>query len=175
MVVPIALAGTLLKTGIASKLGSIGIQKAKNASIELYGYDFVGLLTKLVIYFIVAYFIEKYIYFTQQKPINSFLSGIFGAIGGLPLFAISATVLKYFDSSQVNSGIKFWDIVKGGAIALVIWEMWNFYNGQKILGGKASPMTLGLFGLIISLLAFITIPDVLKKVQEKNILFNLGV
>ena len=169
---PIALAG--MRAGVAAKIGSEGYKKAKNQSIELYGYDFVGLVMKLAIYFVVAYFIEKYIWWTQQKPINQILSGLFGGLGGLPLFVISNTFLKYFDNSEVNRGIKFWDIVKAGAVGLVAWEAYNYYKAQESLGGKISPMTIGVFGLILALLGFVAIPDIIKKIQEKQIL-NLGV
>lgn len=166
--------GSVIPAAMAIKLGSKGIDKAKNTSIELYGYDFVGLMMKIVVYFIVAYFVEKYIWWTQQKPVNQLLSGIFSAIGGLPLFALTPTILKYFDSSEVNRGIKFWDIVKAGAVGLVAWEAYNYYKTQENLGGKVSPMTIGVFGLILSLLGFVAIPDILKKLQEKQIL-NTGV
>ena len=166
--------GSVIPAAMALKLGNEGIKKAKNQSIELYGYDFVGLMMKLVVYFIVAYFVEKYIWWTQQKPVNQILAGIFSALGGLPLFALTPTILKYFDNSEVNRGIKFWDIVKAGAVGLVAWEAYNYYKTQENLGGKVSPMTIGIFGLILSLLGFVAIPDILKKLQEKQIL-NTGV
>lgn len=166
--------GSVIPAAMAIKLGNKSIDKAKSTSIELYGYDFIGLMMKLVVYFIVAYFVEKYIWWTQQKPVNQILAGIFTALGGLPLFALSPTILKYFDSSEVNRGIKFWDIVKAGAVGLVAWEAYNYYRTQENLGGKVSPMTIGVFGLILSLLGFVAIPDILKKLQEKNIL-NVGV
>jgi len=162
------------KYALMSKFGSEGIKKAKNASIELYGYDFIGLMVKLAVYFVVAYFVEKYIWWTQQKPVNQLLAGIFGALGGLPLFALSPSILKYFDSSEVNRGLKFWDLVKAGAVGLVAWEAYNYYKTQENLGGKVSPMTIGVFGLILSLLGFVAIPDILKKLQEKQVL-NTGV
>lgn len=170
MPVPVALAGQLLKGGLAAKFSSDGIKKAKNASVEMYGYDFVGLMLKLTVFFIVAWFVEKYIWWSQQKPVNQILSGIFGALGGLPLFALSPTILKYFDSAEVNRGIKFWDIVKAAAVGLVAWEAYNYYKTQENLGGKVSPMTIGVFGLILSLLGFIAIPDILKKLQENQIM-----
>jgi len=170
LVVPIALADTVLRAGLAAKFGSKAIDKAKSASVEMYGYDFVGLMVKIVVYFTVAWFVEKYIWWSQQKPVNQVLMGLFGAIGGLPLFALSPTILKYFDNSEVNRGIKFWDIVKAGAVGLVAWEAFNYYKVQENLGGKVSPMTIGIFGLILSLLGFIAVPDILKKLQEKQIL-----
>ena len=170
----IPLAATVVRAGLAAKLGSKAIDKAKNTSVELYGYDFVGLMIKLVVYFVVAYFVEKYIWWASQKPVNQVLAGIFGAIGGLPLFAASPAIIKYFDSSEVNRGIKFWDIVKVGAVGLVLWEAMNYHSAQEKLGGKVSPMTIGVFGLILSLLGFMAIPDVLKKLQEHNII-NSGV
>ena len=166
--------GSVIPAAMALKIGSKGIDKAKNASVELYGYDFVGLMIKIIVYFTVAWFVEKYVWWIQQKPINQLVSMIFGAIGGLPLFALSTNLLKYFDSSEVNRGIKFWDIVKAGAVGLVAWEAYNYYKTQENLGGKVSPMTIGVFGLILSLLGFVAIPDILKKLQEKNIL-NVGV
>ena len=172
MVLPFAIpmAATVVRAGLAAKLGSKAIDKAKSTSVELYGYDFVGLIIKIIIYFTVGWFVEKYVWWSQQKPVNQLLAGIFGALGGLPLFALSPTILKYFDNSEVNRGIKFWDIVKAGAVGLVLWEAMNYYKTQENLGGKASPMTIGVFGLILALLGFIAIPDILKKLQENQIL-----
>ena len=162
--------GLASRAGIGAFAISKGVKKAKSISVEMYGYDFVGLIMKLLVYFVVAYFVEKYIWWSQLKPINQILAGIFGAIGGLPLFALSPTILKFFDNAEVNRGVKFWDIIKGGAVALVAWEAWNYHKNQEMMGGKASPMTLGIFALIGGLLGFMAVPDLLKKVQEMAVL-----
>ena len=128
------------------------------------------MIIKIFVYFTIAWFVEKYVWWTQQKPINQFAQMLFGAIGGLPLFALSTQFTKYFDNSEVNRGVKFWDIVKAGAVGLVLWEAMNYYKTQENLGGKASPMTIGVFGLILALLGFIAIPDILKKLQERQII-----
>ena len=166
----IPLAATVVRAGLAAKLGGKAVDKAKSVSVELYGYDFVGLIIKLMVYFIVAYFVEKYIWWVQQKPVNQILAGIFTALGGITVFPLSQQILKYFDNSEVNRGIKFWDIVKAGAVGLVLWEAMNYHKTQENLGGKVSPMTIGVFGLILALLGFMAIPDILKKLQERQII-----
>ena len=68
-------------------------------------------------------------------------------------------------------GFKFWDIIKIVSILLVVAEFMRYVNTNKALGAKSSPMTIGIFTLIIVALGLTTIPELIQRVKGTD--FNL--
>jgi hypothetical protein len=68
-------------------------------------------------------------------------------------------------------GFKFWDIIKIVSILLVTAEFMRYMNTNKALGAKSSPMTVGIFTLLIVALGLTTIPELIKRVKGTD--FNL--
>jgi len=170
MVLPIALAGTVLRAGMASKIGSESLKKAKNISLELYGYDFIGLITKLLILFTISLVIAK----IMEMIILS--RGFFVSLANLIGFKIPSSeqvpesLKKLFvDGYQ---GLKFWDFIKILAILLVVAEYMSFSKGIEQSGGKVAPMTTGVFAVITLGLTVITIPELMQKIKKMD--FNLA-
>jgi len=170
MVLPIALAGTVLRSGMAAKIGSEGIKKAKNISLELYGYDFVGLITKLLVFFTISLIIAK----VMEMIILS--RGFFVSLANLIGFKIPSSELVpeslkklFVDGYQ---GLKFWDFIKILAILLVVAEYMSFHKTTEQMGGKIAPMTTGVFAVITLGLTVITIPELMQKIKKMD--FNLA-
>lgn len=153
----------------ASLVAEQGIGTAKAISKEVFGYDFVGLLLKIFIYFVVAFVFAKF----MEAVI--FTRGIWITLANLLGFnipkadQIPETLKKLFDSGL--AGFKYWDIIKIVAILLVITEAMRYVSSQREGGGKSSPMTLGVFTLIIAVLGITTIPELISRIKTTD--FNL--
>jgi len=147
------------------------IATGKAISREVFGYDFVGLIIKLAIYFIIAYVFAKFmeaVVFVSSDPLKSTVFKIIFPLLGLLLpkptdFPKQLTDL--FDGGLGGCGLKFWDIIKILAIILVIAEVFRYMQAQKELGGKGSPLTFGVFTLIIIILGVTTVPELIERLK----------
>lgn len=171
MAIPVALLG-----GIASRVGASKIitdqitRQVKQQSIELFGYDFYGLAVKLLVFFTFAFIVAK----IMEGII--LVRGAFVIIANLFGFQIPSSEqipdsLKrlFMDGYQ---GFKFWDIIKILALVLVIAEYFMYNESMKKNGGKVSPMTHGVFLVIVLSLSVTTIPEILQKIKKTD--FNLA-
>jgi len=150
--------------------GSLIAAKAGKETLrELAGYDFVGLLTRLVIFFVIALIIAKI-----------FEAMILGAAGlrtaanlfGIPLPShVPDAIRKLFDEGyQIGAlRIKWWDLIKIMAVLLVTYEMILFMQNKKAMNQKASPTTLGIFILIIAGLTVISFADLYQLYKERQL------
>lgn len=141
------------------------VGQARQFATEQFGYDFIGLGIKLLVYFAVTFLFAK------------FMEMVIFASGGLVIIVnllgwkvpnkdqLPDSLKKLFDGGI--SGFKFWDLVKLIAILLVIAEFIRYVN----LPQKSSPMTIGIFIAIVSLLSVTTFPELIKRI--KNTDFNL--
>ena len=104
-----------------------------------------------------------------------FSRGLFTTVSNLFGFKVPQvdqvpdSLKKLFDDGL--GGFKFWDIVKIVAILLVTAEFIRYTNTNRKMGSASSPMTIGIFVLLISALAITTIPELLKRLKETD--FNL--
>ena len=154
----------------ASAVATTGIQVGKQVSKEIFGYDFVGLILKLVIFYGVALIIAK----VMESII--FARGAFVILANTLGYNVpSADQLpqsfKDLFSETGIKGFKFWDIIKIVSILLVVAEFMRYLNQNKALGGKSSPMTIGIFTLIIVALGLTTVPELIQRIKGTD--FNL--
>ncbi len=149
-----------------AKTGLTAAAKAKEASaaisVDLFKYDFVNLITKLVIFFVFSYIVAKIfeaIIFGQGLVVS------FVALFGLKLpQSLPEPIVNFFQEGI--KGFRYWDFIKVLAILLVIMELTNWFEQQKKLGIKPSPMTLGVFTVLIGGMTLITFPELIQRVKE---------
>lgn len=166
----------------AAIAGSVGLQalkQGKKQSVELFGYDFIRLLTLLSIYFIVAWAIEQYfkarIAFDSPLP----LFGVLGFLANLilkhfesaedpDLIPTNETINKLFTEGYQVGGInvKYWDVVKVGGMMIIFTEFYNFNNVSKSVGSKPSTVTNAIFGLLIVAGGLVTLPKFTEHIQK---------
>ncbi len=152
-----------------SILASTAIDMSKRVSVETFGYDFPSLVIKLGFFFLTGLLISKF----MEAVI--FTRGIFVLVANTLGFNVPSSdqvpesLKKLFSDGYY--GFKFWDIIKILAIILVIWEYFNYSRTQKSTNGKISPLTTGIFVLIITLLGLVTVPELINKL--KSVDFNL--
>ena len=144
-----------------------GLRKGSSQlSVDTFKFDFVNLGIKIVLFFTIAYAINKL--FEAIISAQGFVID-FIAFFGLHLPQnIPEPVRNFFlDGLKLgNHRISFWDIVKVLATLLVIVEMLNYLEEVKARGKKPSSFTLGVFAIMISALALITFPEIISRVQE---------
>ena len=158
------------KLNPATAVATTGIQAGKQISKEMFGYDFVGLIIKLAVFYGVALIIAK----VMEAIIWS--RGAFTILANTLGFSIPSNeqlpqTLKDLFSDQGVKGFKFWDIIKIISILLVTAEFMRYTNTNKALGAKSSPMTIGIFTLLIVALGLTTIPELIQRVKGTD--FNL--
>ena len=147
---------------IAASAAKRAKEKGSEISVDLFKYDFVNLITKLVIFFVFSYVIAKIfeaIIFGQGLVVS------FAALFGLKLPQSLPEPLVNFFQEGIK-GFRYWDFIKVLAIMLVIMELTNWFEQQKKLGIKPSPMTLGVFTVLIGGMTLITFPELIQRVKE---------
>jgi|TARA_R110002012_G_scaffold12918_2_gene56676 hypothetical protein len=160
----------ITKLNPATAVTSATLQTGKTVSKEIFGYDFVGLIVKLAVFYLVAFV------FAKIMETIIFSRGAFKIIANTLGFNIPQAdqlpdSLKNLFGEQGVKGFKFWDIIKVISILLVIAEFSRYVNTNKSLNAKSSPMTIGIFTLIIITLGLTTIPELYKRVKGTD--FNL--
>ena len=159
----------ITKLNPATAISTTGLQAGKQVTKEIFGYDFVGLIVKLFVFYAVAFVFAK------------FMEGVIYARGA---FTIIANTLGFSIPSNEQlpqslkdlfgegvKGFKFWDIIKIVSILLVVAEFMRYVNTNKALGAKSSPMTVGIFTLMIVALGLTTVPELIQRVKGTD--FNL--
>ena len=162
--------GSLLKSSklnqasLALGVAQMNKDELKSLSIREYGYDFVGLATKLIIYFalmlVFAKFMEAVI---LGKGFYKTLASLFGY--NVPSSTDFPKPLTDLFSEQGLKGFKFWDVVKVGAIIMVLFEFIKYIKQNP---NSKNALTIGLFVGIIAILGITTIPELLKRVKTTD-------
>ena len=147
---------------IAAKGAQKAKQLAQQRGEEIFKYDFVGLTEKLAIYFVFAYLIAKIfegIIFGQGLLLQ------FAALFGLKLpQSLPEPIVNFFRDGF--KGFRYWDFVKIIAVFLVMLELNNYLEQRKRLGEQPSPMTIGVFVVLLTGLTLITFPEIWTRIKE---------
>ena len=152
MVAPLALAAT------ASQFGRKGLKQTRELSVSITGYDFVGLASRLIVFFLVAYGIN--LYFKATLAGGTFLNAV-----GLNFPTTTPEWLrKLFEEGY--QGVTFWNIIQVIAILLVVMEALQYDRKLKESGEKPNATTLGLFALIVLGLALVTFPQNNRRISK---------
>ena len=170
---------------ISKQLALKGVDVARSALAKELGYDFFGLIVKIVVYFIVAWFLEGIL----KASLNlgdptSLLHRILGSIGGIPIISLPQWVSDLITGkkfvppvipdqpSKLIDTINYWTIVKGVGMFLILLEAKNYYELNESQNRKPSPITLGIFALIMILFGFITFPDIVNRISMGSALLG---
>jgi len=141
-----------------------GAQQVGKLSQEVFGFDFVQLIIKMGIYFLVAIIIDK-LHFLVTGTAN--IAATILLAFGINLPTSEPDFITKLFSEQGISGVKYWDIIKFGAMALIVIEMLFYIQTQRNLGGSPSPFTIAIFLLIISTIGIFTIPELIQKIKAR--------
>ena len=146
-----------------------GLKASREYSVSVLGYDFIGLISRLAIFFLTGFLINSYFRATIQGGIwlNS-LAGFFGL--KFPATLPDWTV-KLFTTGYHN--ITFWQIVQTIAVLIVVVEYMQYDRMLKQNNEKPNVTTMAVFAMIGLGLSLITFPQIIQKIQEMRIVNNV--
>ena len=151
---------------IAARLGKEGIKKGKEYSVSEYGYDFIGLITRIFIFFAIGYLID--LYFKASIAGGTILNTIASTLG-LSLPTTMPDWLRQLFQEGYH-GVSFWKIIQVIAILIVVMEYVQYDRTLKERGEKPNASTIGLFVLLGGALTIATVPQVVQMVKERQII-----
>ena len=146
-----------------------GLKASREYSVSVLGYDFIGLISRLAIFFLTGFLINSYFRATISGGIwlNS-LAGFFGV--KFPDTLPDWTV-KLFTTGYHN--ITFWQIVQIIAVLIVVVEYMQYDRMLKQNNERPNITTGAVFAIIGLGLSLITFPQIITKIQEMRILNNV--
>ena len=146
-----------------------GLKASREYSVSVLGYDFLGLISRLAVFFLTGFLINSYFQASIQGGIwlNS-LAGFFGL--KFPATLPDWTV-KLFTTGYHN--ITFWQIVQTIAVLIVVVEYMQYDRMLKQNNEKPNITTMAVFAMIGLGLSLITFPQIIQKIQEMRILNNV--
>ena len=143
-----------------------GLKASREYSVSVLGYDFMGLISRLAIFFLTGFLINSYFQATIQGGIwlNS-LAGFFGL--NFPT-TLPEWTTKLFTTGFHN--ITFWQIVQTIAVLIVVVEYMQYDRMLKQTNEKPNVTTTAVFAMIGLGLSLITFPQIVQKVKEMRII-----
>ena len=143
-----------------------GLKASREYSVSVLGYDFIGLISRLAIFFLTGFLINSYFQATIQGGIwlNS-LAGFFGL--NFPT-TLPEWVTKLFTTGFHN--ITFWQIVQVIAVLIVVVEYMQYDRMLKEKQEKPNITTGAVFAMIGLGLSLITFPQIVQKIQEMRVI-----
>ena len=143
-----------------------GLKASREYSVSVLGYDFIGLISRLAIFFLTGFLINSYFQATIQGGIwlNS-LAGFFGL--NFPT-TLPEWVTKLFTTGFHN--ITFWQIVQTIAVLIVVVEYMQYDRMLKQTDQRPNITTGAVFAMIGLGLSLITFPQIIQKVKEMRII-----
>jgi len=146
-----------------------GLKASREYSVSVLGYDFIGLISRLAIFFITGFLINSYFQATIQGGVwlNS-LAGFFGV--KFPDTLPDWTV-KLFTTGYHN--ITFWQIVQTISVLIIVVEYMQYDRMLKQNNEKPNVTTMAVFAMIGLGLSLITFPQIVQKIKEMRILNNV--
>ena len=143
-----------------------GLKASREYSVSVLGYDFIGLISRLAIFFITGFLINSYFQATIQGGIwlNS-LAGFFGL--NFPT-TLPEWITKLFTTGFHN--ITFWQIVQVISVLIVVMEYMQYDRMLKEKQEKPNITTGAVFAMIGLGLSLITFPQIVQKIQEMRVI-----
>tara|TARA_R110000765_G_scaffold105602_3_gene195817 strand:- start:989 stop:1468 length:480 start_codon:yes stop_codon:yes gene_type:complete len=143
-----------------------GLKASREYSVSVLGYDFIGLISRLAIFFITGFLINSYFQATIQGGIwlNS-LAGFFGL--NFPT-TLPEWTTKLFTTGFHN--ITFWQIVQVISVLIVVVEYMQYDRMLKEKQERPNITTGAVFAMIGLGLSLITFPQIVQKIQEMRVI-----
>ena len=144
-----------------------GAKQASKISAQHLGFDFIPLITSLLIFYSIAFVFAKYMEGVQ------FATGGIRAIAGVLGYNMPSTEelpntwTQLFSETGVK-GFKFWDIINIVAILIIIATAFNFQKTTEATGNKVQPITWAIFTMLVSFIVITGVSKLVMKLQQRN-------
>ena len=143
-----------------------GLKASREYSVSVLGYDFIGLISRLAIFFLTGFLINAYFQATIQGGI--WLNSLAGFFGLKFPDTLPEWITKLFTTGYHN--ITFWQIVQMIAVLIVVVEYMQYDRMLKENNEKPNVTTGAVFAIIGLGLSLITFPQIIQKVKEMRII-----
>ena len=146
-----------------------GLKASREYSVSVLGYDFIGLISRLVVFFLAAFLINAYFQATISG--NIWLNSLGSFVGMKFPQTLPQWVTDLFTVGYHN--VNFWQIVQIIAIILVIVEHTQYDKKLKLQNETPNATTTAVFAMIALGLSLITFPQIIQKIKEMRIINNV--
>ena len=143
-----------------------GLKASREYSVSVLGYDFIGLISRLAIFFITGFLINAYFQATIQG--GNFLNSLASLLGLKFPDTLPEWTTKLFTTGFHN--ITFWQIVQIISVLIVIVEFMQYDRMLKLNDAKPNPTTIAVFSIIALSLSLVTFPQIIQKIQEMRVI-----
>ena len=143
-----------------------GLKASREYSVSVLGYDFLGLVSRLAIFFITGFLINAYFQATIGGGV--WLNTVANLFGMKFPTTLPQWVTQLFTTGYHN--ITFWQIVQVMAIIIVVVEYIQYDKKLKLDKEKPNPTTMAVFAMIAIGLSLITFPQMIQKIKEMRII-----
>ena len=143
-----------------------GLKASRDYSVSVLGYDFLGLVSRLVIFFITGFLINAYFQATISGGL--WLNTVANLFGMKFPSTLPQWVTELFTTGYHN--ITFWQIVQVTAIIIVVVEYMQYDKKLKLDKTRPNPTTMAVFAMIALGLSLITFPQMIQKIKEMRII-----
>ena len=142
-----------------------GLKASRQYSVSVLGYDFIGLVGRLIVFFLAAFLINAYFQATISG--NIWLNSLGSFFGMKFPQSLPQWVTDLFTVGYHN--INFWQIVQIIGIILVIVEYTQYDKKLKLQNEKPNATTTAVFAMLALGLSLITFPTMIQKIKEMRI------
>jgi len=143
-----------------------GLKASREYSVSVLGYDFIGLISRLAIFFITGFLINAYFQATIQG--NIWLNSLASFFGVKFPDTLPEWTIKLFTTGFHN--ITFWQIVQVISVLIIVMEYMQYDRMLKEKGEKPNATSSAVFLMIGLGLSLITFPQIVQKFKEMRIL-----
>ena len=160
------VAGVVIQQAARASLEAI--KGAQEVSKHFMGYDFIGLVTRLLVFYTIALVIAKI-----MELIVFAKGGISraAALFGIPMpTTVPEPIRKLFVEGYSVGGmtIKWWDLIKIVSVLIVITEWLSYESTLKANGQKSATSTKAVFFMIIGTPLLISVPQLAQMIKKNK-------
>ena len=143
-----------------------GLKASREYSVSVLGYDFIGLISRLAIFFLTGFLINSYFRATISGGI--WLNSLAGFFGVKFPDTLPEWTTKLFTTGYHN--ITFWQVVQIIGVLIVVVEFMQYDRLLKQNNEKPNVTTMAVFAMIGLGLSLITFPQIVQKIQEMRVI-----
>ena len=143
-----------------------GLKASREYSVSVLGYDFVGLISRLTIFFVTGFLINAYFHASIQGGI--WLNSLAGFLGLKFPNTLPDWTIKLFTTGY--KGITFSQIIQIIAVLIVVIEYMQYERMLKERQEKPNVTTGAVFAMIGLAISLLTFPQIIQKIKEMRII-----
>ena len=143
-----------------------GLKASREYSVSVLGYDFVGLISRLSIFFVTGFLINAYFHASIQGGI--WLNSLAGFLGLKFPNTLPDWTIKLFTTGY--KGITFSQIIQIIAVLIVVIEYMQYERMLKERQEKPNVTTGAVFAMIGLGISLLTFPQIIQKIKEMRII-----